>query len=304
MGDDIVFKLYDLRNNFSYYHDFYITAKENSYSEASRKNNISQSSLTRSVNQLENNLNLKLVMTNNKGFKLTLDGERLYKELDKFFNTIEVFSTDDLSSNLDVTLTIGTTRNIADFTLAPLLTKFSKQYPHIKLNILTDNASNLNNYLLNHKIDILIDYLPHINYSEMLEIEVAPISQYETCFACSKSFYSQIKDDVKSLKDLTKYDLVISGKSRRRQVLDEFLLKDNISLKPIHLMPDSKLMADYIKSNDCIGYFIKDEIKTYDLAEIKLIEEMPVNPIGMIYPKRTINKVAKNFIDIVLDNKN
>jgi len=69
-------------------------------------------------------------------------------------------------------------------------------------------------------------------------------------------------------------------------------------------MPDSKLMADYIKSNDCIGYFIKDEIKTYDLAEIKLIEEMPVNPIGMIYPKRTINKVAKNFIDIVLDNKN
>lgn len=293
-----MFELYDLRNNFSYYHDFYISAKEKSYSEAGRKNNISQSSLTRSVKELENILNLKLIQTSNKGFELTIDGERLFKSLDNFFNTINIFTSKSLSNNLDVILTIGTTRNIADFVLSKYLTKFNKIYPNVKLKIYTDSATNLNEYLMNHKIDLLIDYLPHINYSEKFDLIVRPIEEYKTCFACSKNYYNEIKNNITSLKDLNKYTLVISGSSRRRQMLDEILQKNNIILKPKHLMPDSKLMADFIKDNDFIGYFIEDELKTYDLQKINLKEEMPVNPIGIIYSKNT-NPIAKNFVKII-----
>ncbi len=293
-------ELYDLRNNFSYYNDFYITAKEKSYSEASRKNNISTSSLNRSIMQLEKILNLKLVQTSNKGFELTLDGNRLYKELDNFFSSISLFTANNLSSNLDVVLTIGTTRNIADFSLSKYLSKFSKLYPDVKFKIFTDSASNLNDYLLNRKIDILFDYIPNINYSEKFDLNVNPISQYNTCFACSKSYYEKIKNDIHSLSDFSKYTLVVSGSSRRRQMLDEILQKNNIDLKPKHLMPDSKLMADYIKDNNYIGYFIEDELEEYDLVKIELKEDMPINPIGIIYPKN-INTVAKDFVNVVLD---
>ena len=65
-------------------------------------------------------------------------------------------------------------------------------------------------------------------------------------------------------------------------------------------MPDSKLMADFIKENDFVGYFIEDEVKEYDLVKLKLKEEMPINSIGIIYPKKTINHVAKDFVNIVL----
>lgn len=295
-----MFEFNDLRGNFSYYYDFYISAKEKSYSEAGRKHNISQSSLSRSVQQLEKILDLKLLKTNNKGFELTLDGERIYNKLDKFFNSIDVFSTDELSSNLDVVLTIGTTRNIADFVLSDYLSEFIKLYPSVKINIKTDSASNLNEYLVNHKIDVLIDYLPNINYSEKLDLEVKPITQYKTCFACSKTYYEKIKDKVKNLKDLINYDLVISGSSRRRQMLDEILQINGIELNPNYQMPDSKLMADFIKKNDFVGYFIEDEVKEYDLVKLELEEEMPINSIGIIYPKKTINHVAKDFVNIVL----
>lgn len=297
-----MFELYDLRSNFMYYSDFYISAKEKSFSEASRKHNISSSSLSRSVSKLEEILDLKLTKTTNKGFELTLDGDRLYKKLDEFFSSIDIFSANELSDNLEVVLTIGTTRNIADFVLGSYLTKFSKRYPNVKIHIYTDSASNLNEYLMNHKIDILIDYLPHINYSEKFDLEIQPISQYNTCFACSKRYYEKIKDKVHSLNDLSDYTLVISGSSRRRQMLDEILQKDNIKLNPKHLMPDSKLMADYIKANDYIGYFIEDELKEYDLVKIELKEEMPKNPIGIIYPKKTINHVARDFVEIVTED--
>lgn len=296
-----MFELNDLRGNFSYYYDFYISAKEKSYSEAGRKQSISQSSLSRSVSQLEKILDLKLLKTNNKGFELTLDGERIYNKLDKFFSSIETFTADQLSSNLDVVLTIGTTRNIADFVLSKYLTKFTKKYPNVKISIKTDSASNLNDYLMNHKIDVLIDYLPNINYSEKQDLDVKPITQYNTCFACSKSYYEKIKNDIKSLNDLVRYKLVISGSSRRRQMLDEILQKNGIELNPNHLIPDSKLMADFIKDNDLIGYFIEDELKEYDLVKIELKEEMPTNPIGIIYPKKTINHVAKDFVKVITE---
>ncbi len=293
-------KLVDLRNNFGYYHDFYISAKEKSYAEAGRKNNISGSSLTRSVKELESILNLKLVNTNNKGFELTLDGERLFKSLENFFDRINVFTAEELTSNMDVILTIGTTRNISDYALNNYLTKFKRKFPDVKYRIFTDSATNLNDYLLNRKIDVLIDYLPNTNYSEKYDLEIKPISYFTTCFACSKPFYEKNKNKIHSLKDLLKYELVISGNSRRRQMLDEILQKDNITFNPQHLMPDSKLMADFIKANDCIGYFIEDELDTYNLAKIELEEEMPINSIGIIYPKN-INHVTRDFVDMIIN---
>ena len=85
-------------------------------------------------------------------------------------------------------------------------------------------------------------------------------------------------------------------------MLDEILQKNNIELTPTHLMPDSKLMADYIKDNNFIGYFIEDELEEYDLVKIELEEDMPINPIGVIYPKKTINNVARDFINILAED--
>lgn len=64
-------------------------------------------------------------------------------------------------------------------------------------------------------------------------------------------------------------------------------------------MPDSKLMADFIKKNDFIGYFIEDEIEEYDLVKIELKEKTPINAIGIIYPKKTINHFILPFTSII-----
>lgn len=299
-------KLNDLRNNFSYYHDFYFSAKEKSYAEAGRKMNISGSSLMRSVRELEKFLELQLINTNNKGFELTLDGERLFKELEKFFDSINTFTADELSANLDVFLTIGTTRNIADFGLNKYLTKFKKQYPETQYHVKTANADALKDFLLNRRIDVLFDYLPNSDFSEKHDLKIIPVFHFNTCFACSKEFYEKNKNEIHSIKDLSKYKLVISGSSRRRTMLDEMLIKNNITITNDSLMPDSKLMADYVKENDCIGYFIEDELETYNLVKIELEEEMPINPVGLIYPKN-INRVTREFVDLVVsesENKN
>ncbi len=289
----------NIRNNLPLYYDFYIVANEKSLSKAAEVNYTSQPSLSRNIRVLEGELNLKLLNRSNKGISLTKDGETLYKELDTFFSHFQDFSFSE-SKEVRGTLSIGSTRNIADNKLVSYLTKFTSLYPSVKIKIFTDSATNLNKYLMEHKIDVLIDYIPQINFKE---VEVFHIGNFKTAFACSQSFYKKYGNTIKTLEDITHYNLVLSGASRRRQWLDELLTPLNIKLMPNIEMPDSKLMAEYVKQNEAIGYFVEEEIKDYDLCELKLDVEMPINHIGLIYHKDTINSVARKFVEL-FENKN
>lgn len=289
----------DYKGLLSNLYDFYISAKEGNFTKAAINCFRSQSSLSRNVKILEEQLNIKLVITNNKGFELTTDGQKLYKELDVLFNSLNI---ENVNSKGELTgkLVIGTTRNIADYKLEKYITQFSKLYPKVNIKIVTDSASNLNEYLVKHSIDVLIDYLPHINSSEKYDFEIKLFDKFTTCFACSKKFYSLYKEEIKKLENLKKFNLVIPGSSRRRQFLNEILQIHNLDLSPKVEMPDSKLMIDFVKANDYIGYFVEDEIIGSDLIKIDLIEEMPINPIGIIYPKNMLNNVSKKFIELVI----
>ena len=59
-------------------YDFYLVAKEGGYSNAANKYSLQQSNLSKRVSALEEQLNLKLINSNNKGISLTADGERVY----------------------------------------------------------------------------------------------------------------------------------------------------------------------------------------------------------------------------------
>ena len=292
----------NIRNSLANMYDFYLVAKEKSFTVAAKKYCLAQPNLSKSVQNLEDELHLKLINRSNKGITLTSDGEKLFEQLDKNFNSIESYSKNLFSDELSGNLIIGTTRNIADNKLCKFLNIFSKNYPKVKIKIITDSAKNLNEYLLNHKIDILIDYLPQINFSEKDDMAIKSFDKFNTCFACSKNYYEEIENNIKSLKDLSKYNLVIPGSSRRRQYLDEFLQTYNVKLKPNIEMPDSKLMADFIKQNNYIGYFIEDEAITNDLKILNLKEKMPLNSIGVIYSKSSINNIAKKFVELLLNN--
>lgn len=297
--------MYDLRNNLPFLYDFYLVAKSKSYTKAAEINNVSQPSLSRSIKLLESTMGMKLVNRSNKGVELTNDGEELFNHLDAMFTNFNDYNRNNLNDSNDLIgkITIGTTRNIADNRLSYYLSSFNDKYPNVKIKIVTDSASNLNNYLLSHKIDVLIDYIPNLNFTEKQNMEIKQIGYFDTCFACSKEFYSKYGSEIRNLKDLTKYNLVISGASRRRQMLDEILISSNIKLNPNIEMPDSKLMADLVKEKEYIGYFVKEEVETFDLVPLKLDIDMPKNYIGIIYSRNATNLITKKFIGLVLENE-
>ena len=138
--------MHNLRKILPLYYDFYIVANEKSFSKAAEVNFTSQPSLSRNIQILEQELNLKLLNRSNKGIFLTKDGELLYKQLDAFFNQFIDFDTIHFNE-MKGTLSIGSTRNIADNKLVSYLTAFTNKYPMVKIKIFTDSATNLNKFL-------------------------------------------------------------------------------------------------------------------------------------------------------------
>lgn len=289
--------MYNLRCDLPLLYDFYCVAKENSISAAAQKYVLSQSNLSRNIQNLEERLNLNLINRSNKGITLTADGKRLFLELDRMFSNVNFYK----ENNEEESIVIGTTRNIADYKLEKYLSSFHETFPKIHIKIITASATVLNEYLTKHQIDILLDYLPNINFSNDIDFHVEPFAEFKTCFACSSNFFAKYNKNINSLRDLNNYKLVIPGNSRRRQLLNETLQKNDVQLTPIIEMPDSKLMVDFVNNTESIGYFIEEEIETSNLKKLNINEILPCNSIGLIFNDKT-NEVVKKFIKSVKEN--
>ena len=138
--------MYDLRNNLPLLYDFYLVAKSKSFTEAAEIYNTSQPSLSRNVKILEDAMKMILINRSNKGVELTNDGEELFIKLDSMFQIFHLYNEHHFIDSNELTgkLTVGTTRNIADNKLSSYLTDFLKYYPNVKIKVITDSASNLN----------------------------------------------------------------------------------------------------------------------------------------------------------------
>ena len=68
---------------FDYYRIFYYVAKYGWFTKASKQANISQSSLSSNVKNLEEQLSMKLLERKSKGVELTLEGKKLYEKIKK-----------------------------------------------------------------------------------------------------------------------------------------------------------------------------------------------------------------------------
>ena len=156
------------------YKVFYIVAKNNSFSKAAEELFVTQPSVSYSIKQLEDRLNIKLFKRNHKGIKITPEGKEVLEYVKKSYNDI-IVGERSLKENRDLNsgkVSIGVQSHIGRFFLFPYLEKFHKKYPNIILNISSRNTAELIKLLENNDIDFVIDTSPiETEYSNLTIIK-------------------------------------------------------------------------------------------------------------------------------------
>tara|TARA_B100000965_G_scaffold400979_1_gene423870 strand:- start:876 stop:1763 length:888 start_codon:yes stop_codon:yes gene_type:complete len=108
-----------------------------SISKASIKLNISQSSLSRQIQDLESDLNTLLFIRHQKGVILTEQGENLLNAVNKISDSISDFEKKLINKKIKPSgkLTVNTTVGFGSTWLTPRINKFINKYPQMDISL-------------------------------------------------------------------------------------------------------------------------------------------------------------------------
>ena len=285
-----------LNSSINLYNTFREVAKSKSFSKASEKLETKKSTVSRNISQLEDILNVKLLYRDNKGVRLTADGERLFEFIDKGISNFEageklVKEKNDIATG---EITIGALSHISHFYLMEKVKKLKKDYPNLRIKILTGaTGGNLVDMLESHKIDFALD-------STVMNLKNKDI-QKEELKIIENIFISNKPLDIKDLKELENLKLILGlENTTTSEELIELLKEHDVIIKPEIEIDITELKVDATKMGLGLGYVMKDavknELKNKELYEVKLPIELPSSSINLLYLKGQLTNISKKFI--------
>lgn len=133
---------------------FVVVARNKSFTKASKKLQVSQTNVTLRIKQLEKNIEFKLFHRIPKGVVLTKEGENLLPKAIEIINKLDELSIQMQNIKVQNSLIIASTFSNASMRLFPFLKSINKDYPELKLELITDNTIPITKMLLEYKVDI------------------------------------------------------------------------------------------------------------------------------------------------------
>ena len=291
--------------NLNLYKVFYDVVKYGSFSKAAEFTYTTQSSISKSIKKLEEQLGIKLFYRNSHGVELTENGKELLYYVEQSYGNIMtaerlLMETDNLDRGK---LNIGLPSYISSFFFFDKIKDFYKKYPNIEITLMNGSREYLLNLLHNHKIDFIIYSSPIFENLDK-DLELIKLYPIEYKFFCRKDKYENYKH-IKDIKDLESVHLVLPVPgSNNRRFLDEILIKKDVKIKRSINIHTSEGILTAVKNDLGVGYIIEDIVKgdnTYECINIKT--KLHKEEVALIYNRKFLTKVPLRFIEEQLNIK-
>jgi DNA-binding transcriptional LysR family regulator len=184
---------------------FYEVAINKSISKASHKLNISQSAISRQIQDLEFDLKTTLFTRHQKGVRLTEQGEDLFDTVNKINLSISDFEKKLLDKKTKPVgkLTISTTVGFGSTWLTPRINKFTNQFPEIEVSLL---MSDIEIDLANRSADVAV----RVKKPTQVNLIFKKFVNFHN-HVYGSSDYLQANGIPRNISDLDKHNLICFG---------------------------------------------------------------------------------------------
>lgn len=283
--------------NLNLFKYFYYVVYYNGFTNASKNLNISQSSLSYSIKQLELQLDKVLIIRNSKSFELTDDGNNLYENLKSAFGILNK-NLEQFDSPSKVEITIGVRHYLSDFIFKDAIVEFLKNNSNIHINI--KQYSKLDVKKFEDEFDILIDYDDYTNL--ILSENKEYLCTLENIFISGKELYKDF-EYVDSIKELANMNLISMCPNKRNGKFQKMCFENSILFENIVSVNDSHLAKDLIKNNIGLGFvnkdYFKEELASGEVKELKIKETLFNDNIYIVYKNNKNSNNILKFINIL-----
>ena len=184
---------------------FYEVAISKSISKASYKLNISQSAISRQIQDLELDLKTTLFTRHQKGVRLTEQGEDLFDTVNKINLSISDFEKKLLDKKTKPVgkLVISTTLGFGSTWLTPRINKFTDQFPEIEVSLL---MSDVEIDLANRSADVAV----RVKKPTQVNLIFKKFVNFHN-HVYGSSDYLQANGIPRNISDLDKHNLICFG---------------------------------------------------------------------------------------------
>ena len=135
---------------------FEAAARSLSFTSAAADLHLTQSAISRQVQQLEEQLGVKLFERRTRALVLTEAGHRYYRDVSKALNQLRE-ATVAVRAQTTPVVRVTTTLTFASLWLVPRLASFQKEHPDIAVHVVADNIVR---DLARNSLDVALRYCP------------------------------------------------------------------------------------------------------------------------------------------------
>jgi len=119
---------------------FEVAARRLSFTRAGDELFLSQSAVSRQIQQLETQLGTPLFIRRTRALLLTESGQRYYRDVSQALNQLRAAGASLAATPTGRLVTVTTTVTFASLWLVPNLADFQQQHPDVEVRIAADNA--------------------------------------------------------------------------------------------------------------------------------------------------------------------
>ena len=200
---------------------FLAVAENGSVSKAAAQLNASQSTITEALKDLEADLGVKLFERQPRGLGLTHKGQLFRRHAERIWQDLQ-----DARSALSLTgseiagrVTLGVTSLVAGYVLADLLTRFTRAFPSVLVDLVEDSHDYLEHLLLNGEIDLALVTTSGLHNPESLAADELETFRYRVWVPSGHPLASRQKVDLAAISEFPQIILTVS---EINEVTDQF----------------------------------------------------------------------------------
>ena len=287
--------------SYDYYRIFYYVAKYGNITQAAKILLNNQPNLTRAIKTLESELGCPLFIRNNRGMKLTPEGERLFAHIRIALENIEAGEAEIIESrNLEKGSVFVAASEVAlHCVLLPVLKQYRTLYPGIRLKISNHSTPQAVDAIKNGIADIAVVTTPTLPSAMIEEVTVRRFHEVAVC----SSAFSELLESKVSFAELLSYPMISLGtQTKSFELYSEFFAEEGLHYQPETEAATADQILPMVKADLGIGFIPREFLSGVDGVYIIETEKpLPEREIRIVkWHEQTLSIAAKELERLIL----
>lgn len=237
-----------LDTNFEYYKVFYYVVKTGSLTAAAERLCLTQPTVTKAVQKLEEQLSCRLFVRSKRGVRLTEEGKLLWKRVEPACSLL-LTAQQELESahRLDGgSLSIASTEMSFRAYVLPALERFTRDYPNVKIRFSNALTGRIMEMLRHEELDLAILHMP---FPADPRIDVRAVGKIEECFVTGERF-AFLAEKRRGVRELWEYPFVsVPEGSGTKSYAREIFSRHGLEYEPEIEVTTIELVVHAVRSN-------------------------------------------------------